>query len=217
MKTFVLTILEDRLQKILNTLKTDSEMNRFFLSLCFMKIKCLKFLLFIFILGCTKDNQQLEPNIPEYNPSLHSGINLSFANYVKKFYDEANIRGKNENNIIGKAIEDLKLEFDSDLTNYCGYALSFNTSNSPHVIISDRATCWNDRSATDKEILIFHELGHAILKRSHDDTRMSNNHRKTMMFSGNQFGLYKKEEIDKRRYYLDELFDVTTPEPNWAK
>ena len=48
----------------------------------------------------------LEPNIPEYNPSLHSGINLSFANYVKKFYDEANIRGKNENNVIGKAIEE---------------------------------------------------------------------------------------------------------------
>ncbi len=63
---------------------------------------------------------------------------------------------------------------------------------------------------------MFHEIGHAILERPHNNVRLPNSDFKTMMFGGNQFGLYSEDTPERRVYYLDELFNSNTPAPSWA-
>ena len=37
-----------------------------------------------------------------------------------------------------------------------------------------------------------------------------------MMFGGNQFSLYSADTPERRKYYLDELFNSSTPAPSWS-
>jgi hypothetical protein len=70
-----------------------------------------------------------------------------------------------------------------------------------------------------KTNLIFHELGHGVLNRSHDNTVLPSGDWKTIMCGG--------EKMDSRnwnvnfygfreKYYIDELFDPKTSVPEWA-
>jgi len=159
--------------------------------------------LILVVLGCTDDN----PVTP---------INDEFIVYIERFVDEANKRGikRIPPEVFDKAIENLRIDFDEELTYYCGYATSSDPNN-PRVIISTDANCWKSRSDADKEILIFHELGHAILRRAHLNSKLPNGDYKSMMFNGNQFGLYEMGS-ERRTYYIDELFDLNTSIPDWA-
>ena len=158
------------------------------------------------LFGCNDD---------EVVPQEEVKIDPAFVPYVNLFLIEANLRGRNQNNFIGIAIDSLTVNLVLKLPlRYCGYGSSFVN---PNVQILGSGPCWYSRSNRDKEILIFHELGHAILRRSHANLKLSNGDWKSIMFDGNQFGLYGPDEIEKRAYYLDELFDPVTIEPEWAK
>ncbi len=63
---------------------------------------------------------------------------------------------------------------------------------------------------------MFHELGHAILGRWHQNEQLSNGDFKTMMFARNQFGLYNEFTPERRAYCLNDLFNPETPAPIWA-
>jgi len=145
--------------------------------------------------SCSKDK---EPNT----------IDSAFQLYVDSFNAEASSRNVNLNEaglIVGFVDQ-------SEIDNYCGYG----TVNPPHVKISKTGKCWTEATDTNKEILFFHEMGHAVLGRMHINDTLPNGDFKSMMFGGNQFWLYDSHDEQRRKYYLDELFNPLTPAPAWA-
>jgi len=73
---------------------------------------------------------------------------------------------------------------------------------------------WDSATPSHRELLIFHELGHAALRRIHCDERLPNCEYKSIMFHGTDW-VYN-EEGEKRDWYFDELFDPSTPYPAWG-
>jgi hypothetical protein len=148
-------------------------------------------------LSCSKDD--------DTKPDVAS----DFQPYLERFKSEASARNVNLN------YDKLKIEFvdQASLPNYCGWG-DFSP---PHVRIVQSDGCWNTRSDADKEILIFHELGHSMLQRQHFNDTLPNGDYKSMMFDGRQFGIYIATTPERRQYYLDELFNpATTSIPTWA-
>ena len=89
---------------------------------------------------------------------------------------------------------------------------------------SESRVCWN--TPEQFEELIFHELGHCVLNRGHDDSLLPNDAQKSLMAS-QSIGLYSSCQYDvslnndcdqtyRRTYYIDELFDPATSAPYWA-
>jgi hypothetical protein len=71
-----------------------------------------------------------------------------------------------------------------------------------------------------RENVVFHELAHGFLNRKHDNATLLNTEWKSLMCGGEtvdnrnwavNFNGYRKS------YYLDELFHIGTPEPEWSK
>jgi hypothetical protein len=139
------------------------------------------------------------------DPSI---IDSAFQPYVDSFNREASSRNVNPNEA-GLIVEFVD---QSEISEYCGYG----TVNPPHVKISRTGTCWTEVTNINKEILLFHEMGHAVLGRAHNNDTLPNGDFKSMMFAGNQFRLYDSHDEQRRKYYLDELFNPLTPAPAWA-
>ena len=129
-----------------------------------------------------------------------------FQIYIDRFVSEAATRG------IKIDISGLNVSYSDTLKFYCGYGVWSTRT----VQISSRPGCWSQQTDLNKEILFFHEMGHAILVRFHDNTKLPNGDFKTMMFGGNQFSLYSADTPERRKYYLDELFNSSTPAPSWS-
>jgi hypothetical protein len=145
----------------------------------------------------------------EYN------INSSFTDYLQRFEAEAATRGKN----FDPQASGLIIEF-ADLKDNIAGLTHYET---PIRIEIDR-TYWDDISKTAgsdlmKENLIFHELGHGLLKRDHLNSTLVNGDWKSIMCGGTKVGdrpwniNYRGE---RRKYYVDELFDESTPAPDFA-
>lgn len=107
-------------------------------------------------------------------------------------------------------------------SNFCGLGWSnFNRQNTQRIEILNSEFCWEERSNIERENLIFHELGHALLTRDHLDTTFPNRSPKSIMCSGtdgacSNFEVYYDNEILKS-YYLDELFNTATPTPAFTE
>jgi hypothetical protein len=150
----------------------------------------------VLLLGCSKDNPQ------------PTGTSADFTEYINRFVAEGKARN------VSVDISNLIVEYIDQVTisgsPYCGQSLPGSV---PHVQITKSAGCWSNQTDVNKEILIFHELGHALLKRSHYDFELQNGLWVSLMHSGNQFNLYNEFEPALRSYYLDELFNPNTPLP----
>lgn len=172
-----------------------------------MKTKCL--LLFILLLSlstCKKEAQNVL-----VDPELQK--------YVDQFFIEAKQRG------ISLDESNLEVVF-KDIEDACGYGYSrYENTDLRRVEIDP--TCWEGQLENWKEYLIFHELGHAVLRRSHLNSVMPNRMAKSIM-CGTGFGYeecvrnnggvpYSTYTPTLRDFYLKELFDATTPAPSWAK
>jgi hypothetical protein len=138
-------------------------------------------------------------------------VNDEFKVYVWRFIAEGKARN------VSVDVSKLVVEFVSQVSisgsPYCGQALS---TNPPHVQITQSAGCWTNQTDVNKEILIFHELGHALLGRPHLDYDLPNGMWKSLMHSGNQFNMYYAGQTTLRKYYLDELFNINTLTPAFA-
>jgi len=100
-------------------------------------------------------------------------------------------------------------------TEICGYG-GVQENDIPQIFIAYNEGCW-DILEYDKEIVVFHELGHAVLARGHHDDLLPDGTRASIMYSGNIRSLYSEARINRRLYYVDELFDQNTPSPDWAQ
>jgi len=171
-----------------------------------MKIRSLLlFALLILIVTCKKEQNAL--------------IEPGFQEYVDRFFAEAKDRGID--------LKEHNLEVVFNEIDACGIGHKrFNNTNIRRVEINP--ACWVGQSENYKEYLIFHELGHAVLERSHTNSVLPNAMAKSIMCGGgtgfeectrvNSFPVYSTTFTPKlRKFYVDELFDSSIPFPEWSK
>lgn len=144
-----------------------------------------------------------------------------FKPYVDSFWQQAASHG------VSLQTNNLIIKYDSTLPlNICGQSNVISADNNIQKIISinPHLKCWNN--GVELETLIFHEMGHCILGRSHDNSLLPNGSPKSIMVADN-ISLFStcvypidSEPCDKtyrEDYYMDELFAPSTPVPDWAK
>ena len=125
--------------------------------------------------------------------------------YVDQFFEEAEIR-------------DLDISADD-------FSFSVNFGEKTHLGVCSLASNevlinsfhWSNFTELEREYLMFHELGHCILDRLHDDQSLPNGECKSIMNSAGEC----RENLDNyniwRTYYMDELFDPGVDVPEWYK
>ena len=163
-------------------------------------LKSILFVLTIALYSCN------DPH--EYN------VDQEFARYVAQFEQEAAKRGQSLNlQTQGLIIEFANLK--DGKAGLCHYE-------KPIRIEIDR-TYWNaigKKNGGDlmRENLIFHELGHGILNRKHLNSTRENDDWKSLMCGGTKVD-NRTWNINyrgmRRTYYVDELFDESTPMPHF--
>jgi hypothetical protein len=139
---------------------------------------------------------------------------------IDSFIHEASIRG------VSISITNLIITYDDNpASSVCGSCNSSSLAKDVQKIITlkSQSPCWIE--PLELETLLFHELGHCVLGRAHTIDLLPNGDPKSIMVE-NDIGIYapclypiEGEPCDnsfKRFYYLDELFDETTPVPDWA-
>ncbi len=156
----------------------------------------------------------------EFHPVYEVPAQLD--SYVASFIAEASARG------FDYKIDNLIIRYDATLSGpVCGQCNEVTKKNNVQKIITINAklTCWtNDQ---ELEALLFHELGHCFLGRTHLTDLLPNGDPKSIMYPDNN-SLYPPcvyavdntsscNKTFKRQYYLDELFNEITPAPDWAK
>ena len=143
-------------------------------------------------------------------------IDPAFTDYLQRFETEGASRGHN----FDPQSNGLIIEF-ANLTNSTAGLTHYET---PIRIEIDK-TYWTDitgKAGEDmmKEDLLFHELGHGLLGRSHLNSTLENGDLKSIMCGGTKVG-DRPWNINyrgaRRQYYIDELFNVMTPAPDFFK
>lgn len=132
----------------------------------------------------------------EYNYSVDDEL----RQYFDLFETEGNSRGWNidlEAMSVSGYIETI------DERNTVGQCQTSDMGNKRVVI---DGTFWNRYDFYEREFIVFHELGHCILGRDHDDSADSANRCKSIMSSGSG-GCINNYSEKTRTDYLDELFD----------
>ena len=154
--------------------------------------------LLILIFSCEKDKIY---NVP-----------ANIQPFVDEFLAQAAMRG------VDIDIEELVVEFGEDLMveGVSAAGICTKSRRDPPTIKLDTTTINWRANPSSREQLVFHELGHCVLNRSHLDSRLPNgNYVTTMRPTGEQ--LYGQVlSAFKRVYYLDELFTESTPAPSWS-
>ena len=161
-----------------------------------------KFLGIVYIIaglsGC-QDKELLYSAPPELNA------------YVQIFLEEAAHRGKH----IDLYAEGLVVNFG---TLSRGKAGRCRPNDFPKQITIDSSQ-WEKLDAPQREVLVFHELGHCILNRDHNNDKLPFGECASLMDGNDEEGSFVCSNnyytSQWRKYYLDELFDPDTPLPSW--
>lgn len=122
-------------------------------------------------------------------------IDSELRPYFERFEEEANKRG------LSLEFGDLegKLEELDGVGGQC-----VRNSALPNEVLID-IVFWTQASDADKEFIVFHELGHCVLNRSHLDTKNADGSCTSMMHSGVS-GCRFTYNDSNREEYLEELF-----------
>lgn len=148
----------------------------------------------------------------EKDPEL---IHPAFKTYADRFYAEAENRGHT-------LPDNLEIVFANVLPgDYCGYAdYHIPGFSDPFVRIKDTEYCWYSRTDIEKENLIFHELGHALLNRPHIEKHFQGGYPASIMCTSNNLNSCNNYQtyysLSMRDYYLDELFNRSAGSPEWT-
>jgi hypothetical protein len=147
---------------------------------------------------------------------------------VDRFYEEAEQRGVplQKNNLIVEFSETL----DEDKCGLCTRPKR-KKEIQRRVQISQTKICWDRLSTLNRETLLFHELGHCLLNRDHDDALFPSDAPKSIMttvldgpYQACVYVFVGSDNVEKcnltvrRDYYLDELFGTNGGfVPDWGK
>ncbi|MFK8009651.1 MAG: putative metallopeptidase [Saprospiraceae bacterium] len=149
--------------------------------------------------GCKKDDAN------EYT------VNSDFEEYVQRFIDEGAARGVE----IDFSDTGLLIEYSDRIVNGAsGYCYLGD-----HHIVIDKSE-WPDLTDTQKEYLIFHELGHCELDRQHKNNQFDNLLWQSLMRGDPLVGTQQNIPVPyygfRKNYYRDELFNQNTSAPDWS-
>lgn len=119
--------------------------------------------------------------------------------YFERFESEGLARGREApvTNLVSGRLTDLE---DQNIAGRCEHY-----ANSPNTILVD-PQYWQTAGELEKEYLIFHELGHCYLQRSHLDERNADGSCTSIMQSGTG-ACRMNYNYRTREGYLDELFE----------
>jgi len=164
-------------------------------------MKYLVFILFVLIMaGCSEDESEFI-------------VEEEFQVYLDRFISEAEQRGIeidiSELTIIREKLED----------GICGRGQSdYNMTGTQRVSIHTGSQCWEDLADYEKEFLMFHEFGHALLGRIHREGKFPFGAPASIMCAQSCSGnLRNFERLDDRlkHYLVDQLFDEFIDPPSW--
>lgn len=155
-------------------------------------------------------------------------IEKQYRVYFDNFLKEAKLRNIkiDTTNLIIKSITE-----NSKSKEACGTCTQ--TINKPSIqktieINVKDPSCWQTATNNAREVLVFHELGHCLLGRiEHKSDIFPDGSPKSIMFPDNR-DLYSPcvyaiddsnncNKTERRKYYIDELFNPNTPKPSWVK
>lgn len=152
------------------------------------------------------------------NSSHICSVEPSLVPLVNSFFEEAAARG------ITMPKENIQVVFvDAIIVNgesFSGFGYwDYKGTGQRRVEIA--RTSWRNINQNQQEILMFHELGHALLERIHENSRLPNCSRSSIMCGGSNCGqdfysAYSGGADHRRDYYIDELFDTCAEPPEWA-
>lgn len=144
-------------------------------------------------------------------------IDPEFQPYVNKFIAEAALRGDTID--IDQSGLSIIFEDDGSTNDYAGVCRNRFGLGSNEIGIE--RGFWDDSAETIKEWVLFHELGHCVLGRDHDNEKFENGMWKSLMRGGSLTGIDSRIPLcyiwDRQEYYLDELFDPDVEAPKWVK
>lgn len=165
-------------------------------------------ILIVLIFTTTACGLQKEKKITKYN------VHPDLQSYVTTFSAKRAIAGN------ASAIKDLEAHFSDtigtigELGMVVGVCIRSKTTTNNGLIQEVRETpvikinrqYWESTAEADREQLMYHELGHCILKRDHDETLITHAQPESIMYPvhlGN--ALY----VDYYSHYINELFNPT--------
>ena len=151
---------------------------------------CLLLSTLLFLFSCQKDDSISDSD-------NFTGIDSRLVKYFDKFESAGATRGFEidlEAEGFGGAIQ--KIEGSAGKCFYGSHA-------TPNVIID--IDYWNNADEMNRELMVFHELGHCYLQRGHMEDRMGDGICMSIMRSGDG-SCFDNYTNDTRDYYLDELF-----------
>lgn len=157
------------------------------------------------LLACLLFNGCMKDNATEYV------VDADFEEYVQRFIIEAAARGME----IDFSDTGLLIEYsDRIVDGASGYCYL-----GEHHIVIDKAE-WTALTDTQKEYLIFHELGHCELNRRHKNDQFDNLLWKSLMrgepLIGTQLNIPVPYHGFRKNYYRNELFNEYITAPVWS-
>lgn len=153
---------------------------------------------FLLLFGCKKD-------------AIEYTVDSDFEEYVQRFIDEGAARGVE----IDFSDTGLLIEYsDRIVDGASGYCYLGN-----HHIVIDKSE-WTALTDTQKEYLIFHELGHCELNRRHKNDQFDNSLWQSLMRGDPLVGTQQNIPVPyygfRKNYYRDELFNQNISSPDWS-
>lgn len=124
-------------------------------------------------------------------------VDLAFEEYLTSFEMEANARSVD----IDEGIENLSIVFNDGSEDVVGQCVTFTDG---HTEVRIDEETWSRYTATQREILVFHELGHCLLGREHNNEKQAGKCVSIMRESASTCIISFDES--EREDYLNELF-----------
>ncbi len=149
--------------------------------------------LLLFFASCQKENIENQTNIQFTN------VDPELWSFYESFEKEADIRGfKYDLNALQISGEILEIR-EENVAGSCKFGNHINNE------VTIDQTFWNRASYSLKEFVVFHELGHCVLLRDHDESADGQGQCLSIMRSGltNCRDTYNLQNRDR---FIDELF-----------
>lgn len=118
-----------------------------------------------------------------------------FSPYVQSFEKQAATHGQ------AVKVTDLIVKFGPMENKFERGICEINGDDTPTILINEDA--WNQMSEDEREPLLYHELGHCVLKRKHRADQMSDGVPASLM---NPYTIAGWTYDEYKSYYLNELF-----------
>lgn len=146
------------------------------------------------------------------NPNVVYDVDPAFEEYVQEFIAEGAKRGKT----ISFDDSGLRIQFtEFPLDGAAGFCRLGR-----YDVEIDKAN-WFRFSERFRSYLLFHELGHCELDRLHRNDKFSDDTWKSILRGDPFKGIENRQPVAyfgfRKEYYIDELFDDTTPDPAWSR